>query len=137
MAYRAVYNILSSDATLTAVIPATRMYRTQAPQKPTQPYLVMRRDDVRPLYALSGYNTLTRAEFTIIGVASSIATIESVDAKIRSALRDKAPAAYGGVTIDSLLWLGQSGDTIEVAVSGGESYYYESYTDFAVWYHTS
>lgn len=133
MPERAVYSLMAGNATLTAVVPAVRIFKGRASQKPTLPYIVFRRGDTTPLYSLAGRNELTRAEFTIIGVSDSYDTAKSVETKIRNALVDQS-GTYGGVLVQWIIWEGGSSDTVETRLSGGEVTLFEVYQEFAVWY---
>ena len=133
MPERAIQAAMAANATLVAVVPITRMYKMRAPQKPTLPYIVVRRGDVDPLYSLAGRNELSRADFTVIGVADSFDTAKSLETKIRNALVDQT-GTLGGVAVQWIIWEGSSPDTVETQLSGGETTLFEVYLEFAVWY---
>lgn len=133
MPERAVYSIMSNNATLAAVVPANRMFKMRASQKPTLPYIVFRRDDTNPVYSLAGRNELTRASFTIIGVSDVFDTVKSVETKIRNALVDQS-GTFGGVYVQWVVWDGGATDLVEVRLSGGEGSLFEVYQEFTVWY---
>ncbi len=80
-----LFDQLSNDSGVSAIV-STRVYPTQAPQKPTYPFVLFWRSDGSSIGNLSGLASLQRLEATVEVHATSAAQAGSLRAAVRSCL---------------------------------------------------
>lgn len=104
---KAVYNILSNDAAVTAIV-GTRIYPVVARQQDQEPYVVYSVVNDIPHDTKTGVSRVdfVRVQFNM--VAADYSQLEDLSAAIRSALDRAAMQSYAGVELAGVKFLSEN-----------------------------
>lgn len=100
---RAIYSILTADATLTALV-GSRIYPDYSIQKPTLPYVVYQVIDTSPSPTKDGASKLDTIRVQIDAWSDSFDTAQTVSERVRTVLDFVTPGTYATVDIDGI-WM--------------------------------
>ena len=88
MTGKVIYSLLSSDATLTALVPAAKMFPYVLNENTDLPAIVYGIIDVSPEYTKDG-KAQDITDFSVISISPSYANLQDIAAAVRGALEMK------------------------------------------------
>lgn len=103
---RAIYEILTSDTPLSALV-STRIYPEAAPENVTTPFVVYSVQSVEPIRVKNSTSTLDVANFEVYTSAENYATAMAINDAIRTAM-ERRGGNFSGVAIDSIEYIDEN-----------------------------
>lgn len=103
----AIVQILLADATVSGIV-ETKVYRNEAPQRDSHPYVIIEVENVDPGNSKSGVSAADYVFLNVISYAATQAELDRLTEAVRTALDDKAAGTYGEVEIDQLRFQGEN-----------------------------
>lgn len=95
-----IYNVLSTDATLTALVPATKMFPYVLNEDTALPALIYTIDTIAPDYTKDGW-ALDDITFSVTSLSKDYNNLQDIVAAVRGALEMEV-AAYTTITIQHI-----------------------------------
>lgn len=108
---KAIYNILSNDAGVTALV-STRVYPDTVPQEASFPYVAYTIVSTSPLNYKDGASPLDEVSVQVDMYSRSYATTQDIAAAVRSAL-DRYTGLNSSINIDKILFENEGAGTYE------------------------
>lgn len=103
---RAVYEILSNDTDLSAIV-GSRIYPEVAPEDVTTPFVVYSIQSVEPIRVKNSTSTLDVANFEVYTSSADYAEAMDINDAIRTAMERRA-GNFSGVAIDSIEYIDEN-----------------------------
>lgn len=99
---KAIYNILSNHAGLTALV-STRIYPVVAAQQAAFPYVVIDIDRTSPVNRMIGRARMQQIYITVSAFSKRFDEACDIAVQINTALDRVTPGTYGGVVIQGII----------------------------------
>ena len=103
---RLIYSILSSDAALTALVPATKIFPYVLNENTDLPAIVYGIRDVSPEYTKDGWS-LDNIEFTVVVITPSYSELQDIAVIVRDAM-ELFKGTVGTTTIQRIQMTGMN-----------------------------
>jgi hypothetical protein len=103
---RLIYSILSSDAALTALVPATKIFPYVLNENTDLPAIVYGIRDVSPEYTKDGWS-LDNIEFTVVVITPSYSDLQDIAVIVRDAM-ELFKGTVGTTTIQRIQMTGMN-----------------------------
>ncbi len=103
---KVIYSLLSTNATLTALVPATKIFPYVLNENTDLPAIVYGISEVSPEYTKDGW-AQDRIDFTVVSISPSYSDLQDISTAVRGAL-EMGVGTVGAITIQHIHMTGMS-----------------------------